>query len=469
MPAYVDEEGVDPDHDTETFAEVVLANRHPLPARATSFVLRAGKELAARRKEAVVRFRATEPDAAPTCLRIGIDPRDVAPATERLGADDPDRHAARLGRPAIARVLLDLLGGDSTLWVRGDEAEAALRVSSGSWRPGGWQRRPRSARGLPRWLGWAARRRSMRSMELGPRDPEELDAAAGGSTALISPDTTIGPIHLTVGELNRSLDYYRRAVGLEVLEVSGGRASLGAGERELLVLVEEPGARPARRSSGLYHFALLVPHRRELAAWLAHAVRDSVPLVGLSDHFVSEALYLSDPDYHGIEIYWDRPREQWEGEVAARMTTLPLDAQDLLGELDDAGHASFDGLPVGTVMGHVHLKVADVPGAVRFYGDGLGFGVMATLGRQAVFLGAGGYHHHIAANTWESAGAGAPPPGSAALRFATIVVPDAGERERALARLAALGHQHRDDGADPIVVDPSGNPVALTVRAGPRH
>ncbi len=303
-------------------------------------------------------------------------------------------------------------------------------------------------------------------MEVGPRDPEELDAAGARATALISPDTTIGPVHLTVGALNRSLDFYRRAVGLEVLETRGGRASLGAGGRELLVLVEEPGARPAPGSTGLYHFALLVPHRRELAAWLAHAVRNRVPLVGMADHFVSEALYLSDPDQHGIEIYWDRPRERWEGEVAARMTTLPLDAHELLGELDDRAGEAFDGLPTGTVMGHVHLKVADVPEAVRFYRDGVGFGVMATLGRQAVFLAAGGYHHHIGANVWESAGAGAPPPGSATLRLATIVVPDAGERARALARLAALGHLRRDDGTDPVVVDPSGNRVALTVGSG---
>jgi catechol 2,3-dioxygenase len=306
-------------------------------------------------------------------------------------------------------------------------------------------------------------------MEVGPRDPEELDAAGARATALISADTTIGPVHLTVGELNRSLDYYRRAVGLKVLQTGGGRASLGAGEHELLVLVEEPGARPAPGSTGLYHFALLVPHRRELAAWLAHAVRNHVPLVGMADHFVSEALYLSDPDQHGIEIYWDRPRERWEGEVAARMTTLPLDVHDLLGELDDPASEAFHALPTGTVMGHVHLKVADVQEAVRFYRDGVGFGVTATLGRQAVFLAAGGYHHHIGANVWESAGAGAPPAGSATLRLATIVVPDAGERERALDRLTALGHQHRDDGIDPIVVDPSGNPIALTVRAGAQH
>ena len=295
----------------------------------------------------------------------------------------------------------------------------------------------------------------------GPRDPEELDTAAARVGAEISSATTLGPVHLTVADLARSLGYYRRAVGLEVLEHGGARASLGAGGLELVILVEDPGARPARGSTGLYHFALLLPRRRELAAWLAHAARDRVPLVGLSDHFVSEALYLSDPDQHGIEIYWDRPREHWEGQIAARMTTLPLDVDDLLGELDAQAAEPFDGLPAGTVMGQVHLKVADVPDAVTFYRVGLGFGLMAMLGRQAAFLAAGGYHHHIGANSWESAGAGPPPAGAAALRQATIVLPDATERDRALDRLAALGHAPRDDAPDPVVVDPSGNALAL--------
>ena len=108
-----------------------------------------------------------------------------------------------------------------------------------------------------------------------------------------------------------------------------------------------------------------MPQRADLARWLAHAARDRVPLVGLSDHFVSEAIYLSDPDGHGIEIYWDRPRSAWEGQVAARMTTIPLDVDSLLGELEDPAAAPFDGLPAGTVMGHVHLKVAAHPGDGR--------------------------------------------------------------------------------------------------------
>jgi len=283
------------------------------------------------------------------------------------------------------------------------------------------------------------------------------------SADLLAPSTTVGPVHLTVSDLDRSLRYYREAIGLEALERTAGRASLGAGGRELLVLTEAPGARPVQGATGLYHFALLVPERVDLARWLAHAARDRVRLAGLSEHFVSEALYLSDPDGHGIEIYRDRPRDVWEGQVGSRLTTAPLDVDDLLGELDNPAAEPFDGLPGGTRMGHVHLKVASIPDALRFYRDALGFGLMAQLGGQAAFLSAGGYHHHIGANTWESAGGAPAPPGSAALRHATIVFPDAGERERAVRRLEDAGASVEEQDGAPVVTDPSGNALVLVV------
>jgi catechol 2,3-dioxygenase len=299
---------------------------------------------------------------------------------------------------------------------------------------------------------------------IGPRDPEELEIANDSSPAEISPQLTLGAVHLTVADLERSVAYYREAVGLETFDEGDGRATLGAGGRELVVCVEQPVAQPSRGYCGLYHLALLLPERRDLAGWLAHAARDQVRLTGLSDHFVSEALYLSDPDGHGIEIYWDRPRSHWEGKVAEGMTTLPLDVDDLLGVLSDPSTEPFDGLPAGTVMGHVHLKVADVPDTIAFYRDGLGFGLMAALGPQAAFLAAGGYHHHIGANTWESAGAGPAPEGSAALRQATIVLPDEAERTRVLERLVEHGYEApAGDDEAAIVKDPSGNPVALVV------
>lgn len=229
----------------------------------------------------------------------------------------------------------------------------------------------------------------------------------------------MGAVELTVADLGRSLGYYQGSIGLELLSSEGGVASLGAGGRELLRLVEEPGARPADGYTGLFHFALLVPERADLAHWLTHAARDGVELTGASDHFVSEALYLRDPDHHGIELYWDRPRVLWEGRVN-RMGTWPLDLDGLLAE---EPAAPFEQLASGTTMGHVHLRVADVDDAVHFYRDELGLDLMAQLGSQAAFLSAGGYHHHVGANTWESAGAGAAPEGTAGLRHFTIVVP----------------------------------------------
>jgi catechol 2,3-dioxygenase len=295
-----------------------------------------------------------------------------------------------------------------------------------------------------------------------PRDPEELEVTRAPVEAELSPSTTVGAVHLTVAELGRSLDYYREAVGLEVLDRGPGRASLGAGGRELLGLVEEPLARPAPGHSGLYHFALLLPERVDLARWLAHAAHDRVPLIGLSDHFVSEALYLSDPDLHGIEIYWDRPREVWEGQVAARMTTLPLDVESLLGELEEPSAEVFEGLPGGTVMGHVHLKVARVADTIEFYRDVLGFALMAQLGSYAAFLSAGGYHHHLGANTWESAGVLVSPPGAAALRHATIVLSDEAERDLLLERVERSGQTPQQGPGGPMIRDPSGVALLLT-------
>ena len=273
----------------------------------------------------------------------------------------------------------------------------------------------------------------------------------------IAPATTVGAVHLTVADLDRSTAFYERALGLAVLERDGGSAVLGAGGEALLALVEEPGAAPADGYTGLFHFALLVPTRVDLARWLAHAARENVPLTGASDHFVSEAIYLRDPDRHGIEVYRDRPREHWEGQ-AERLTTDPLDVDDLLGELDDPRAEPFEGLAAGTTMGHVHLRVADIPATLAFYRDLLGFELMAAYGSQALFLAAGGYHHHIGANVWESRGAPPPPPGTAALRHATIVLPTAGERDELLGRIARDPEQEADG---PVVRDPSGNGLLL--------
>jgi catechol 2,3-dioxygenase len=282
-------------------------------------------------------------------------------------------------------------------------------------------------------------------------DPEELTAVGAPVHADVPPETRMGAVHLTVADLDQSLAYYETQIGLRVHAREGGLAQLGTGGEDLLVLTEEPGVEPADGYSGLFHFALLVPERIDLARWLAHAARDRVALSGLSDHFVSEAIYLRDPDHHGIEIYADRPRELWEGQVGMRLTTEPLDTNDLLATLEDPISESFDGLAGGTVMGHVHLCVADVERTVEYYRDVVGFGLMAQLGDQAAFLSAGGYHHHLGGNTWQSAGRPYAPEGYARLTQMTIVLPD----ETSLDGLAK-----RVGGTE--VRDPSGIPIALT-------
>ena len=295
-----------------------------------------------------------------------------------------------------------------------------------------------------------------------PIDPEEATAAKSPVGAEIAAATRMGVIHLTVADLDRSVAYYTNAIGLQLKIRSDGRAILGTAGTNLLDLTEIAGARPADGHSGLYHFALLVPERTDLAGWLAHAARDRVELTGLSDHFVSEAIYLSDPDHHGIEIYWDRPRKLWAGQVAQRLTTFALDVKNLLGELEDPATADFGGLPAGTSMGHVHLRVADIPATLGFYRDILGYGLMAELGGSAAFLSAGGYHHHLGANIWESRGAAQPPPGSATLTQVTVVLPDPSARARVVERLAGAGHEPRETSDGLLVLDPSGNPIVLS-------
>ena len=249
---------------------------------------------------------------------------------------------------------------------------------------------------------------------------------------MIAPETHMGPVHLTVADLERSRAYYVDSIGLEY----HGDGSFGVGGTELLRLVEEPGAVPSVGQTGLFHFALLLPDRRALSAWLRHAIEDRVALTGASDHGVSEALYLRDPDHHGIEIYADRP-----GADQKVIGTWPLDIDDLLAASD----APATALPAGTKMGHVHLRVADVADTIAFWRDEVGLDLMAQLGDQAAFLSAGGYHHHLGGNTWESRGAPPAPAGTARLLHFTIVTTEA--------EIARLGRELRD---------PSGN-VALLV------
>jgi catechol 2,3-dioxygenase len=290
-----------------------------------------------------------------------------------------------------------------------------------------------------------------------------------GPSKAIDPRTAMGTVRLTVSDLERSRAFYERALGLTPVELDSGDVALGtgAGLRPLIELRGDSSAAPLnRRATGLFHLAILVPSRLELALSLARLAEAHWHLDGASDHLVSEALYLSDPDGNGIEIYSDRPREQWrvqDGQL--QMATLPLDLRDLAGELsgrDDRGSSA----PAGTRMGHVHLQVSELAQTEAFYSRILGFDVMVRSYPGALFVSAGGYHHHLGLNTWHSAGSSPPPPGAVGLRSFEVDLSDRSELEAVLARAAAAGlaAELDEDTGGSLLRDPSGNRVLLTAR-----
>lgn len=279
----------------------------------------------------------------------------------------------------------------------------------------------------------------------------------------LPPTTRIRSVALTVSDLPRSLRFYTEVLGFQVQAQDEATASLAAPETPALVeLTARPGAWPKpARSTGLYHFAVLVPTRRDLACVLRRLVQADWPLEGAADHGVSEALYLADPDGNGIEVYADRPRDAWPTRNGRlQMVTKPLDLGSLLAELD-RDRTPWPGLPAGTTIGHVHLHVADLAEAERFYCGALGFDLMQRYGPSALFVSAGGYHHHIGLNTWAGVGAPPPPADAVGLRHFTVELPDEEALPALLRRLEAAGRpaEPRADGW--YVADPSANRVRL--------
>jgi catechol 2,3-dioxygenase len=278
-------------------------------------------------------------------------------------------------------------------------------------------------------------------------------------------DIRLGAVSLQVADLERSLAYYRDVLGLRVAEQGAGRATLAAhgDDTPLVVLHEKRGVAPVPRRGrlGLYHFAILLPDRAALGRFVSHLAQIG-ERAGASDHFVSEALYLQDPDGLGIEVYADRPRARWRHENRQLvMATEPLDLQ---GVVAAAGGAPWTGMPAGTVIGHVHLHVGDIDAAAAFYHQGLGLDKVVWSYPGALFLSAGGYHHHLGVNTWA---AGAAPAGDDDARLLEweIVTPSAADAGAALDHLAAAGHAVEERAADGGVArDPWGTAVRL--RAG---
>jgi len=276
---------------------------------------------------------------------------------------------------------------------------------------------------------------------------------------VIHPATRIGAVHLTVRDLDRTVAFYEQSLGFTVERDDRERATLGAGGGTLLTLVNNPAARASRGGVGLFHLAVLVPSRAALASVLRQLLRSRVPLHGASDHGVSEALYLADPEGNGIEVYRDRPRDAWprrDGGLA--MGTARLDLESLMDEPDATESA---GLPRETVIGHVHLRVSEIAPAEAFYCDQLGFSLMQRYGASATFVSAGGYHHHIAFNTWESRGAPAAARDAAGLRWFEVLLPDQAARSDVIARLERAGVAIDEAGDGLLIHDPSGNAVLL--------
>lgn len=276
--------------------------------------------------------------------------------------------------------------------------------------------------------------------------------------------TRLGRVRLQVSDLARSVEYYQAVLGLRVVDDGGDSAELAPQEddRVLLELQERPGTRAVARRAllGLYHFAILLPDRAALGRFVRHLARIGAR-AGAGDHLVSEAFYLQDPDGLGIEVYADRPRSAWR-RVGRElmMATDPVDVESLVAA---AGTTPWTGMPPGTVMGHVHLHVGDLDAARAFYSEGLGFDRMVTRYPGALFLGAGGYHHHLGTNTWAGPAAAAPTEEDARLREWTIEVPAADDVSALAAGLEAGGYaSERVDAGGLLAHDPWGTAVRVT-------
>lgn len=294
------------------------------------------------------------------------------------------------------------------------------------------------------------------------------EPATAGSYGVAPPayrlpsETRVGAVRLQVADLGRSLEWYEKVLGFRTLAQTGTRATLGTDGAAvpLVELNQHAGAAPAPRRGrlGLFHYAILLSDRPALGRFLAHLVDLATPM-GASDHLVSEALYLHDPDGLGIEVYIDRPREAWRRQGRqVMMATEPLDTRAVLAA---AGGARWTGMPDGTTIGHVHLHVGALEGAAQFYHAALGLDVMAWSYPGALFLAAGGYHHHLGVNIWAGADAKPPRAEDARLLEWELVVPDGKQAEAALRSMEATGQAIRQDSEGWAIADPWGTVLRL--------
>lgn len=281
----------------------------------------------------------------------------------------------------------------------------------------------------------------------------------------IHPAAQIGIVRLKVRNLERSLAFYQEVIGFQILQRSGNTAELTVdGKNSLLVLEADERYRvmPERSVSGLYHFAILLPDRVSLGLALRNLIKHQIP-VGQGDHLVSEALYLNDPDQNGIEIYADRPRDTWQKDAKGEymMSTDPVDVESLLVISEQA---EWRGLPAGTRIGHVHFHVGDLRKAEQFYCQILGFEITAHYGGSALFVSAGGYHHHLGLNLWAGAGAPPAPEDAVGLRYFTISLPDVSALEAVESRLSEAAVPYKRQGGEIGLTDAFGIGIKLLVQ-----
>ncbi len=278
--------------------------------------------------------------------------------------------------------------------------------------------------------------------------------------------TRLGPVQLRVADLRRSVAYYETVLGMRVLDHDTGSAMLGAhdDDRPLVGLDETRGARPSARRGrlGLFHFAILLPDRASLGRFVKH-LADIGAAAGAGDHLVSEAFYLQDPDDLGIEVYADRPRETWRRQ--GRQLMMGTDPVDTGALVSAAGGTNWSGMPAGTVMGHVHLHVATVDASAAFFSETLGFDRIVWSYPGALFLSAGGYHHHLGTNTWAGASARPTAPDEAGLIEWTIEVPDVATLDSLEASLRRAGHESRRENGHLVTADPWGTGIRIVVDA----
>lgn len=276
------------------------------------------------------------------------------------------------------------------------------------------------------------------------------------------PNIFVSQIRLKVVDIEKSIEFYTKIMGFNILNREDKEVILTAdGVNPIITIVEPENVVPKLpRRTGLYHFALLLPSRFHLGLFLKHIREEGYPIIGGSNHGVSEAVYIEDPDENGIEIYRDIDSKEWKRNGnQINMVTDPLDYNGIVAE---TGGEKWNGIPKETIIGHIHLHVGDLDEAKRFYCDGLGFDLVMKMANSALFISSGGYHHHIGLNIWNGRNAQPLPDNSVGMKYFTIIFPDDATRKERINKLKSLGYEVIEDN-DMFVKDPSNNYIKLII------